>query len=276
MPHGVREFAIAVFTILVGALAFTLLVRLVPLGASELWQVIPVGVINAVICGIAFWLGWGGSHVLFRSIVVAIGVFLLYLGLKFVPDTRIAPLAIIVLATSILVAVPRFIGLRPCRLAVDGVPETTMHGRQFSLGDLFLWTTTAALMAAAAHWTDVSSQLRAHDLHVSAIWSGRAAICTLAAMWAMLTLGGRIWLRLALAAGIVAAIDVAMQLSFGGRPSRMFHETAGWVSTTIALSLAFYVLRWRGVRIARNQSIRVVAPAESREALLPASPFDAE
>jgi hypothetical protein len=213
---------------------------------------------------------------LFRVIVVGIGVFLLYKGLKDLPGARIAPLVILMLGTSILVAVPRLIGLRPCRLAVDGVPETTMRSRQFSLCDLFLWTTAAAFMAAVAHWTDLSSQLRTHNLLVNAIWSGRLAICTLAAMWAMLTLRGRCWLRLALAIGIVAAIEVAMTLSFGGRLSRMFPEIVGLVSTTIALSLAFYVLRWRGVRVARKRSIRVVSSADSCEALLTASPFDDE
>jgi hypothetical protein len=274
MPHAVREFPIAIITIIVLALAMTPIGKLMPRGQkAELWQVIPIGIVQAVMCGFAYWLGWGGSRVLFRLIVAGIGLYLLYAAFSAMPGVRMAPFAIITLCTSMIAATPRFFGLRQCRLSADDVPESTMRDRQFSLVDLFLWTMTAALLAGTARWVDLSDQMRRQNVEANFIASARLAICTLAAMWAMLTLRGHVWMRLTIAIGLVAVVEAVIYFSrFGSNwiPAVVYPTTA------IVLCLAFFVLRCRGFRIARNQSIRFVTSDDSHETLPGPNPLDTE
>jgi hypothetical protein len=237
-------------------------------GPDSFWSAIPWGAILAAVCGFAFWLSWGGSRVFFRLVVVGFGVlfFCVALGAISQGHNEFFEFAAVTLGTAAVVALPRLVGVRRCRLGSDGLPPMARKIPQFSVLDIFVWTTTVALLAACMRWAEVPKRLKGFDELVR--WSGLLGICTLLAMWATLSMSHRVVRRGVLAAAIAIGIGI-----FSG--AERAEKTVAMVSAVAILIACFLLLRRRGVRLVRGQ-IRATEPADLKSPTTAASPFDAK
>lgn len=219
--------------------------------------------IFAAICGIAYWLSWGGSHVFFRLIIVGLGVVFLCiaLGAMVRGHSEYLQFATVTLGTAMVVALPRLAGVIRVRLGPDGLPEASQSSRQFSMLDLFVWTTTAALLAAVVRWADVPNKLPAADELL--VWSVRLGICTLLAMWGVLAMGRRVIARLAIGLLVAIAIDALTPMIVGRLKSTDPDERVAIVAAQLMVAAFLYFFRRRGVRLMLSRSVRVVEPNEA-------------
>lgn len=241
-------------TIVAMPVAAMMLIGLLLQNHTELWGAMKLGMVVAAMCGFAYWLAWGGIRVFFRLLVVSVGVFVLCLVLGISMRGRnneLVDFAMITMGTAAVVTLPRLIGIRRCHLASSGVP-TLANGRQFSLRDIFFWTTTAAFLAAVVRWSDLPSQLHPRRLEMHAYWSLRMGSCTLLAAWAIFSNSNRIASRLAAATILLAVISESIASLEKGNGKA--EATLAVLISFMLLSTMFYILRRRGVRFAFGSS----------------------
>jgi hypothetical protein len=227
-------------------------------------------VILAAICGFAFWLSWGGSRVFFRLIVVGLGGLFLCVALSFVVPggNEFLEFATVTLGTAVVLALPRLAGVRRCRLGPDGLPQLSRQNHQFSIRDIFVWTTTAALLVACTRWAEVPKRVQHFDeLLFLSVCLG---ICALLAMWATLTMNDRVVRR-----GVfVATITIGVSL-FSAPWMPVAQRMVAMVSAIAILMACFLLIRRCGVRLVRGQ-VRADKSADLNSPPTAASPFDAE
>jgi hypothetical protein len=246
-----------------GGIAAVMSIGLLLRNGDDLWGAIKLGMVVATMCGFAYWLAWGGARVYFRLLVVSVGVFALCLILGISMrgnNNELVDFAMITLGTAAVVTLPRLIGVRRCRLDSDGL-LTVARGRQFSLRDIFIWTTTAAFLAAVVRWSNLPSHLHLRRLEMHAAWSLRMGSCTLLAAWAFFFSSNRIATRFFAAAILFVFISEGIALLADG--TGRDESTLAVLISFLVLSAVFYFLRRRGVRLAFGSSIRVTRKAEA-------------
>src|SRR5262245_46026054 len=134
---------------LLSALGMVILAAVV-MKASQLAAPDEIGVffagwLLATGCGEAMWLAWGGANLLWRLIIVGFGMVML--TYFWAPDRDVFKIALsTTLASSVLLAIPRLIGIHRCRLDSDNVPQAIGASRQFSISNIFIWITSIALV----------------------------------------------------------------------------------------------------------------------------------
>lgn len=228
------------------------------------WAAIEIGWLAAIICGEALWIVWGGIGLLWRLIIVGLGVMSSYVF--WLARDRIVLLIIIsiTLLSSILLALPRWFGFRRCWLSAGGMSQASFGTRQFSMLDIFLWTTSIALLAGIAHWTDLSLYEIVEDFMFDFRWSIRLAICGCAAVWAILSIHGRIPFRLLIAALIVISTAWVTKAN-----DVVFSQTVDLMAPPISffyLCAGLYFFRRQGLRLVGPWAIRKFESARSAHA----------
>jgi hypothetical protein len=272
MPKEGRELLKVLFAMVAIAVVVIMPVSYLLKGLHDWRGAASMGMVLATVCGFAFWLAWGGSQVFFRLPIVGIGVVCLCTALG--ARNEFADIAMITLGTTVVVALPRIAGVRRCRIGSDGA-LTSARRRQFSIRDLFVWTFTAAILAAIARWSDLSAALSNDRLKLYAVWSIQLGSSALLAAWAMLA-NGR-WAIGRVASAILLMIFVCAGATAFDSSLRKSEATPAVIFATCLLSAVFYALRRRGVRLAQNRSILVSDPAQAESSTASdASPFDAE
>jgi hypothetical protein len=275
LPKDSKELLAALFAVTVAAVVLKAIELLLGSEPREK-EIVPVtlftGWLLATGCGEALWLAWGTSNLFWRLVVVGVGVLLLCVLLGGVDWLFLIVFSTILVSASVL-ALPRIFGIRRCRLNADGVPQAIATSRQFSLRDVFLWTTCVALLLGIASWTGFFNYLTA-DYEWVLRFSIFLVVCGWAAMWAILAHRDRIVVRLLLAALPTAAACFALSDEWMSSDFAMTISAA--LNAYLIVCGGLYILRRKGIRMVRGRSIH--EPKSNVESSAPAdtSPFDAD
>jgi hypothetical protein len=267
-----KELLVALGAMTVAAVVLKVIQLTVPnQGRETLPVTLFTGWLLATGCGEALWLAWGASNLFWRLIVVGLGALLLCAMWEGVSWLFLIVFSTILLSASVL-ALPRIVGIRRCRLNTEGMPQPVRASRQFSIRDVFVWTTCFAFLLGIASWTDFFEVLSS-DYEYVLQFSPFLVVCGWAAMWAVLAHRDRIFLRL-----LLASLPPIATL-FLQSDSRAVSDSVEIISVALSAFLivcgGLYILRRKGIRFATCRGICERKFTIGSSASADISPFDA-
>jgi hypothetical protein len=122
---------------------------------------------------------------------------------------------------------------------------------QFSIVDILIWTTMAALLAGLIQWIGIPAGIDLMGLAITFVGLVMLSAAVLVAMWAELSVAERIEGRVAAAYSFGAVLGIGTAMLSGAPSEAMGYILGMYLSTASCLLAALYVLRRFGHRLVR-------------------------
>jgi hypothetical protein len=214
-----------------------------------------LGLVTAKFGLVAMWLGWGGSRAIWRMLVVMVSM--LFSSFAAPIDRNNLQLFIVLFLLQTIcaatIALPRLLGVRWITAwdAAYGNEIVSHRPYQFSIVDILIWTTMAALLAGLIQWIGIPAGIDLMGLAITLVGLVMLSAAVLVAMWAELSVAERIEGRVAAAYSFVAVLAVGTAMLSGAPSDAIGYILGMYLSTASCLLVGLYVLRRFGHRLVR-------------------------
>jgi hypothetical protein len=214
------------------------------------------------------WSAWGGSWAFLRMLVVALSWCFTSQLIPVPPSDKFEIFAAVVLGTLLcgaVVALPRLFGVRWVTqrdlLGNRAAPSQRMY--QFSILDMFTWTTTTAVMAALVRWSGLPNYIDVYSIIVFCIAAAILIVGVWAAMWAGLTMRKFVGARVVATLALALLMGLGTAVLSGGRSEDVGYTIAWFLCTEGCLLAACFIMRRNGHRLVRISKANMLQEASA-------------